>query len=72
VLGWASKDQPRHYIDLAYIARDHRDILDGGKAAKLISEKFAREKHSGRYKQRGSVLTAGGSVSGFFLSVGTF
>jgi Nucleotidyl transferase AbiEii toxin, Type IV TA system len=51
VLGWASKDQSRHYIDLAYIARDHRGVLDGDKAATLICEKFARERHSGRYRR---------------------
>jgi predicted nucleotidyltransferase component of viral defense system len=50
VLGWASKDQSRHYIDLAYVARDYRDVLDGDKAATLIREKFAREKSSGRYR----------------------
>jgi len=51
VLGWASKDQSRHYIDLAYIARDHSDGLDPEKAASLIREKFAREKSSGRYRK---------------------
>jgi hypothetical protein len=50
VLGWASKDQSRHYIDLAYIARDHRSAFDPGKAATLIREKFEREKSSGRYR----------------------
>jgi len=33
VLGWASKDQSRHYIDLAYIARDHRSAIDPENAA---------------------------------------
>jgi hypothetical protein len=50
VLGWASKDQSRHYIDLAYIARDHRGVLDSEKAATLIREKFKREKGNGRYR----------------------
>jgi predicted nucleotidyltransferase component of viral defense system len=50
VLGWASKDQSRHYIDLAYIARDYREVLDGEKAATLICGKFEREKSSGRYR----------------------
>jgi Nucleotidyl transferase AbiEii toxin, Type IV TA system len=51
VLGWASKDQSRHYVDLAYIARDYRERLDADKAAVLICEKFARERHSGRYRR---------------------
>jgi hypothetical protein len=55
VLGWASKDQSRHYIDLAYIARDHRTVLDGEKAATLICEKFKREKNSGRYRRMPTV-----------------
>jgi predicted nucleotidyltransferase component of viral defense system len=50
VLGWASKDQSRHYIDLAYIARDHRELLDPDSAAALICRKFEREKNSGRYR----------------------
>lgn len=50
VLGWASKDQSRHFIDLAYIARDYREVLDGEKAATLICGKFEREKSSGRYR----------------------
>ncbi len=55
VLGWASKDQSRHYIDLAYIARDYREVLDADKAARLICEKFARERHSGRYRRMRNV-----------------
>ena len=51
VLGWASKDQSRHYIDLAYIARDHRNVLDDDKAATLICKKFEREKNGGRYRR---------------------
>lgn len=51
VLGWASKDQSRHYIDLAYIARDYGSELDVSKAATLICEKFAREAHGGRYRR---------------------
>jgi predicted nucleotidyltransferase component of viral defense system len=50
VLGWASKDQSRHYIDLAYIARDHREVLDTDTAATLICRKFELEKNSGRYR----------------------
>lgn len=55
VLGWASKDQARHYIDLAYIAREHGSSLDGEKAALLISTKFEREKNSGRYRNMRTV-----------------
>jgi len=51
VLGWVSKGQSRHYIDLAYIARDHREALDVDKAATLICEKFAREGRGGRYRR---------------------
>ena len=55
VLGWASKDQSRHYIDLAYITRDYGATLDADKAATLICEKFARERHGGRYRNIRSV-----------------
>lgn len=51
VLGWASKDQTRHFIDLAYIAREHGAELDSEKAAGLISAKFEHERHSGRYRK---------------------
>lgn len=64
VLGWASKDQSRHYIDLAYIARDHRGALDADKAATLICEKFARERHSGRYRRIRNV----GEMAGTFFA----
>jgi len=63
VLGWASKDQSRHYIDLAYIARDHRSVLDADKAATLICEKFARERHSGRYRRIRNVGELAGTFS---------
>ncbi len=50
ILGWVSKDQVRHYIDLAYIARDYWDVLDHEKISWLLKEKFNREKHAGRYR----------------------
>jgi predicted nucleotidyltransferase component of viral defense system len=62
VLGWASKDQSRHYIDLAYIARDYRETLDTDKAATLICEKFARERHGGWYRR---IRTVGELASTF-------
>jgi Nucleotidyl transferase AbiEii toxin, Type IV TA system len=64
VLGWASKDQSRHFIDLAYIARDYRGVLDGDKAATLICGKFEREKSSGRYR---NIRTAN-QLAGAFLA----
>jgi predicted nucleotidyltransferase component of viral defense system len=63
VLGWASKDQARHYIDLAYIARDHGDTLDADKAAALICEKYAREGHGGRYRLIRNVSELAGTFS---------
>lgn len=62
VLGWASKDQSRHYVDLAYIARDYGLEVDADKAAELIREKFAREGHGGRYKR---IRTVGELASTF-------
>jgi predicted nucleotidyltransferase component of viral defense system len=63
VLGWASKDQSRHYIDLAYIARDYGATLDADKAATLICEKFARERHGGRYRNIRSVAELASTFS---------
>ena len=49
LLGWASKDLAKHYIDLAYIARDHGDRLDLDHVGELVERKFAAERHEGRY-----------------------
>jgi hypothetical protein len=43
VLGWASKDLPKHYIDLAYIARNHASTMSLDRSGELIVEKFERE-----------------------------
>jgi hypothetical protein len=53
VLGWTTKEQSRHYIDLAYMARDFE--LDHDKAADLICKKFDRESRSARYRQMRTV-----------------
>lgn len=51
VLGWSSKNQSRHYFDLAYIGRDYVGAPDADNAANLIRRKFAHEAHgSGRYR----------------------
>jgi hypothetical protein len=63
VLGWASKDQSRHYIDLAYIARDHRGALDPERAASLICEKFELEKDSGRYRDMRTIAQLASTFS---------
>jgi predicted nucleotidyltransferase component of viral defense system len=50
ILAWASKDLSKHFIDLAYIAREHADRLDLDHIRALVHEKFAAERHQHRYR----------------------
>jgi predicted nucleotidyltransferase component of viral defense system len=53
LLGWCSKDLPKHLVDLAYIAREHPASIDHQLVARLVTEKFAHEGHRGRYRTLG-------------------
>jgi len=54
ILGWCSKQMPKHAVDLAWIARDH-PTLDGPKTRDLLEQKFAIEGKAGRYHDIGIV-----------------
>ena len=50
LLAWCSKDLPKHFVDLAYLKREHENALDYEKIADLVRRKFAVEKKDGRYQ----------------------
>ena len=52
VLGWVSREHIRHYIDLAYVARGF-DESDRAKTCELVAAKFANEKDSRLYRDKG-------------------
>lgn len=58
LLGWCSKDLPKHLVDLAYVARSRSDEVDHDRVAELVREKFAIEGASGRYRSLGISSTA--------------
>ena len=53
LLGWCSKDLPKHLVDLAYIAREHPAEIDHALVARLVAQKFAHEGGRGRYRELG-------------------
>lgn len=53
VLGWCSKDLPKHLVHLAYVARSRSKEVDHDRVAELVREKFAIEGASGRYRRLG-------------------
>jgi hypothetical protein len=53
ILGWCSKDLPKHLVDLAYIAREHPAGIDHELIARLVTQKFAHEGNRGRYRALG-------------------
>lgn len=55
VLGWASKDLAKHYIDLAYIARNHASRISLDRLGELIVEKFEHERQQRRYRGINSI-----------------
>ncbi len=63
VLGWVSREHLRHYIDLAYVARDFDDT-DRAKTCELIAAKFSKEKASRLYRDKG-IATIADLVSAF-------
>lgn len=52
ILGWCSKDLPKHLVDLAYIAREWSGDghISHERVAELITHKFAMEGTQGRYR----------------------
>lgn len=53
LLGWCSKPLPKHFVDLAYLAREHHDYIDHEKVAELVVRKFESEKGAHRYRDAG-------------------
>lgn len=54
LLGWCSKPLSKHFVDLAYIGREHAEHIDHDNVADLVARKFASEKQMGRYKGLGA------------------
>ena len=65
ILGWVSREHIRHYIDLAYVAREF-DAVDRNRVSELVAAKFAGEKNSRLYRDKG--VTAIGDVATAFSS----
>jgi predicted nucleotidyltransferase component of viral defense system len=53
LLGWCSKPLPKHLVDLAYLAREHREYIDHEAVASLAIRKFEHEKRAARYRDAG-------------------
>ncbi len=49
ILGWCSKPLSKHFVDLAYLAREHHDHIDHAKVADLVRRKFKAEGRNRRY-----------------------
>lgn len=63
ILGWVSREHIRHYMDLAYVARGFDDI-DRDKTCELVAAKFATEKDSWLYRDKG-ITTISDLVAAF-------
>jgi Nucleotidyl transferase AbiEii toxin, Type IV TA system len=65
LLGWCSKPLlAKHFVDLAYLAREHAEHVDHEKVAGLVREKFSKEKGAERYRKLG-IRTTADVVAGF-------
>jgi len=53
LLGWCSKPLSKHFVDLAYVARDHHEHVDREQVANLVRRKFEVEGGSRRYRELG-------------------
>ncbi len=49
ILGWCSKPLSKHFVDLAYLAREHHEHIDRANVADLVRRKFKAEGRSRRY-----------------------
>jgi Nucleotidyl transferase AbiEii toxin, Type IV TA system len=52
-LAWCSKPLSKHFVDLAYLAREHHEQIDREKVANLVRRKFKAEGRSRRYPALG-------------------
>jgi len=62
IIGWCSKPLPKHYVDLAYVGREHQERVDHDHVAELVERKFRAEKAAGRHAR---LDTAGALVESF-------
>jgi len=53
LLGWCGKPLSKHLVDLAYLAREHHEHIDRENVAKLVVQKFEKEKAARRYRDAG-------------------
>jgi hypothetical protein len=53
VLAWCTKDLAKHFVDPAYVKREHDARLDYAKVASLVARKFNAEKGERRYRDLG-------------------
>jgi hypothetical protein len=53
LLGWCSKPLSKHFVDLAYVAREHHEHIDQERVADLIIRKFSIEGEAPRYRNAG-------------------
>lgn len=53
VLGWCSKPLFKHFVDLAYLAREHHEHIQHQLVAELIKRKFEKEGNAPRYRNAG-------------------
>ena len=53
ILAWCSKPLSKHFVDLAYLAREHHEHIDREKVADLVRRKFKAEGRSRRYPALG-------------------
>jgi predicted nucleotidyltransferase component of viral defense system len=53
LLGWCSKPLSKHFVDLAYLAREHHEYIQHEQVAGLIKRKFDKEGNAPRYRNAG-------------------
>jgi predicted nucleotidyltransferase component of viral defense system len=58
LLGWCSKPLPKHFLDLAYLAREHQKAIKHAAVADLVKRKFNAEKGAWRYRNNAIRSTA--------------
>lgn len=50
LLGWCGKPLPKHFVDLAYLAREHHAYINHDNVASLVAQKFEQERKARRYR----------------------
>lgn len=66
VLAWCSKDLAKHFVDLAYLKREHEAYLDFERIGSLVRQKFQHERGDRRYALRG--ITSVGKLAAAFAN----